>query len=90
MAQKVAGSPVRVAAGRPQHTIQIDNTAKIPQGKNVPSPKAFKSGRIPDVRLIKTLVNGGTAGIEQLSGLPIEGGYSYRYGNLNCKRISGH
>jgi hypothetical protein len=50
------------------------NTARIPQGQNVPSTKASKSGRIPDVSLIKTMVNGGTDGIEQLSGLPIEGG----------------
>jgi hypothetical protein len=66
------------------------NKAKIPQGPNVPSPKASKSGRIPDVKIIKTPVNGGTAGMEQLSGLPIERGNSYRYGHLNCKRISGH
>jgi hypothetical protein len=50
------------------------NTAKFPQVPNVPSPKASKSGIIPDLSLIKTLVNGGTAGIQQLSGLPIEGG----------------
>jgi hypothetical protein len=66
------------------------NTAKIPQGTNVTSPKASKSGIIPDVRLIKTLVNGGTSGMEQLSSLPIEGGNSYRYGHLKCKRIYGH
>jgi hypothetical protein len=35
------------------------NTGQITQGQNVPSPKASKSGRIPDVSLIKTLVNGG-------------------------------
>jgi hypothetical protein len=66
------------------------NTTKIPQGQNLPSPKASKSGRISDVSLIETLVNGGTYGIEQLSGLTIEGGNSCRYGYLNCKLISGH
>jgi hypothetical protein len=49
------------------------NTARIPHGPNVPSTKASKSGRIPDVRIMKSPVNGGTAGMEQLSGLPIEG-----------------
>jgi hypothetical protein len=49
------------------------NTAKIPHGPNVPSTKASKSGRFPDVRIIKTPVNGGTDGMEQLIGLPIEG-----------------
>jgi hypothetical protein len=49
------------------------NTAKIPHGPNVPSTNDSKSGRRTDARLIKTPVNGGTAGIEQLNGLHIEG-----------------
>jgi hypothetical protein len=49
------------------------NTAKNSHGPNVPSTRDSKSGRITDARLIKTPVNGGTDGMEQLNGLPIEG-----------------
>jgi hypothetical protein len=49
------------------------NTAKNPHGLNVPSTKNSKSGISSDARLIKTPVNGGTAGMEKLNGLPIEG-----------------
>jgi hypothetical protein len=48
------------------------NTAKNPHVPNVPSTKDSKSCRSTDARLIKTPVNGGTAGMEQLNGLPIE------------------
>jgi hypothetical protein len=49
------------------------NTAKIPHGSNVPIINYSKSGIITDARLIKTPVNRGTAGMEQLNSLPIEG-----------------
>jgi hypothetical protein len=67
MVQKAAGAPLRVAAGRPRYTKKIALLAKVPGTKD------SKSGRSTYARLIKTQVNGATAGMEQLNGLPIEG-----------------